>query len=69
MMLRSGVYVRARDPDGKFSTILAEDLDERSFRVFILAKLARLGLLTAVTDQLDEAKHLTTPMYHPKEDT
>jgi hypothetical protein len=54
------VFVRAKTSDGRWTAVNVADLDERSFRMFILHKIAEAGLVGAVVDA--EELELTTPL-------
>lgn len=54
-----GVYVRAKTRDGQWSTINAMDLDEQSFKLFVLERLANAGMLVAIRGEEEIVK--TTP--------
>lgn len=45
----SGVYVRAKTADGRWASVDAADLDERSFREFVLRKLNEAEIVFSVT--------------------
>jgi hypothetical protein len=44
------VFVRAKDETGRWGSANALDLDERSFRVFVLDSLEAAGLLIGLRD-------------------
>lgn len=54
-----GVYVRARTSDGRWASVNAMDLDERSFRVFLLRTLADAGYVASIICPWPE---LSTPL-------
>ena len=46
-MKRGQVWVRAKDANGEWGTADVLDLDEVSFRAFVIDVLMRVGLVTA----------------------
>lgn len=54
------VFIRAKTADNRWASVNAADLDERSFRLFILNALAEAGLFCAV--KCDERPVLRTPL-------
>jgi len=56
---RARVYVRARTGDDRWASVNVLDLDDRSFRVFVLRALVDAGLVTSVRGAWDP---LTTPL-------
>jgi len=48
MLERDQVFVRALNAQGKWDTVDVLDLDEESFRRFVLTKLDEAGMVTAV---------------------
>jgi len=64
---KSGVYVRATTPSGRWRTVPAEDLDERSFRILMLKAMAKAGLFVAIVDERDAKTELHTDKEDPDE--
>jgi len=56
----SGVYVRAKTADGRWASVDAADLDDRSFREFVLRVLAECGLVVSVIG--NPPNELKTPL-------
>lgn len=55
------VFVRAQTSDDRWASVNAADLDERSFRLLILDRLAAAGLFVAVNTD-DKRLDLRTPL-------
>jgi hypothetical protein len=49
--MSSGVYVRAKTSDGRYASVLAEKLDEESFRLFVLRAITNNGGVVHVKPQ------------------
>ena len=49
-MKREQVFVRAKDPTGKWGPTDVLDLDAPSFRAFVLDVLFRAGLVVGISD-------------------
>ena len=56
----SGVYVRAKTSDGRYTSVDVVQLDERSFREFVAHQLARVGAVASVVG--NEPSGYTTPL-------
>jgi hypothetical protein len=77
MKHKSGVYVRAKDPSGRWGSVLAEELTLESFQMFVLRKLVNLDVVVAVKDENMSAlayeyrtdKHIVEVGPEIKEDT
>lgn len=54
------VFVRAKTSDGRWVSVNAADLDERSFRLLILHKLAESNVFTALVRE--GTLELSTPL-------
>ena len=52
----SNVFVRAKTSDDRWASVDAEDLDEKSFRQFVLQKLMEGGLVVGVMAEWPELK-------------
>lgn len=50
-MKRGQIFVRAKSPSGKWGNHDALDLDDKSFRAFILDRLFRAGLVVGLKDE------------------
>ena len=51
----SGVYIRAQTPEGKWTSADALDLNDISFRRFVLQQLHRAGLVTVLIDEAEKS--------------
>jgi hypothetical protein len=56
MITRNQVFVRAQDENGKWGAFDALDLDDESFRMFILDKLAALRVVAVLKNDADSVK-------------
>ncbi len=54
MIERGQVFVRAIDRDGKWDSVDALDLDDESFRRFVLEHLARRGQLVVLNNKAED---------------
>ena len=57
-MKRGQVFVRGRLRDGSIGNIDALDLDDASFRAFVLDRLMRWEMVVAVQDHLIVSDHI-----------
>jgi hypothetical protein len=57
-MKRRQVFVRGRLRDGSIGNIDALDLDDASFRAFVLDRLMRAGHVTAIKDAYVDGDHI-----------
>lgn len=57
-MRRAQVFVRAQRPDGRWASVDALDLDEASFRAFVLDCLRRVGAVVALSDAVAEGEEV-----------
>lgn len=56
------VYVRAQDETGKFGSANAMDLDDESFRRFVLDRMANSGVVIATpTEEGERVPYRTKP--------
>ncbi len=58
-MKRGQAFVRAQDPSGKWHAADVLDLDEASFRAFVLDMLHRVGVLHILKDEVVEGDDIT----------
>lgn len=58
MIKRGQIFVRALLSGGRWVTIDALDLDDESFRLFVLGTLFRHGLLTGLRDEAVHSERL-----------
>lgn len=58
-MKRGQVFVRAQDENGKWQSIDVLDLDDESFRVFVVNMLMRGMLVTSITDENVDGEQIT----------
>ena len=56
----SEVFIRAKTSDDRWASVNAADLDERSFRLFLLNALAEAGLFVALKSEIPT--ELKTPL-------
>lgn len=49
--IKTGVYVRARTADNRWATVAAEDLTDKSFKIFVLQKLAEAGIVAHILSE------------------
>jgi len=63
-MKRGQVFVRAKDPFGKWKTVDVLDLTEESFRVFTINMLMRAGLVTYIKGEHIEGEELELRSTH-----
>lgn len=57
-MKRGQVFVRARDVNGKWYSADVLDLDDASFRAFVVGQLHRAGLVFGLIDSAVEEPHI-----------
>lgn len=57
-MKRNQVFVRAKFDDGRRGTCDVLDLDDQSFRVFVMDLLIHVGLVTVIKDEGVEGDHI-----------
>ena len=57
-MKRGQVFVRGRDPNGKWGAIDVLDLDEPSFRAFVMEMFKRAQIVVALKDESVEGDHI-----------
>ncbi len=57
-MKRGQAFVRGRLRDGSIGNIDILDLDDASFRAFVLDRLVRAGLVTAIKDEFTDGDHV-----------
>jgi hypothetical protein len=57
----SGVFVRALTSDNRWASVAAEDLDDRSFRLFVLHVLASAGLVVSCAPDDMQPEEWRTP--------
>ncbi len=55
MIERGQVFVRALNSEGHWSSVDALDLDEESFKRFVLAGLTKVGIIFALMKEEGEA--------------
>jgi hypothetical protein len=55
---RGQIFVRAKNADGRVESADVLDLDEESFRVFVLDVLMRNGLVTSLKHEYVEGEHI-----------
>lgn len=58
MIKRGQIFVRARDETGKWGSADVLDLNEESFRTFILRVLFDSGMITGIKDTACEGQHV-----------
>lgn len=54
--MKTGVYVRAKRPSGKWDSVDVLELEEESFRRFVAIVLAKAGAVTAASQELKLAE-------------
>jgi hypothetical protein len=57
-MKKQQVIVRAINKEGHWDSIDVLDLDEASFRAFVIEMLYRLGVVYAIREDLVEGEHI-----------
>lgn len=57
-MKRQQVFVRARDDNGRIFNCDVLDLDDASFRAFVVGKLHRAGIVVGMRDESIEGDHI-----------
>ena len=57
-MKRKQVFVRAINKDGKWDSVDVLDLDDISFRVFVIGVLFKNGLISGITDDAVPGDHI-----------
>ena len=57
-MKKQQVIVRAINKEGHWDSIDVLDLDEASFRAFVIEMLYRLGVVHAIREDLVEGEHI-----------
>ena len=50
-MKRNQIFVRAKSPSGKWGSHDVLDLDDKSFKAFVLDMLFRAGLVVGIKDE------------------
>lgn len=58
----SGVFVRAKTSDDRWASVNAADLDEASFRRFVLRILAEIQVVASVPEDEGAREPLRTPL-------
>ena len=53
-MKRGQVFVRAKNKEGKWDSVDVLDLDEVSFRAFVIDKMVQIGILVAMKEEVCE---------------
>ena len=57
-MKRGQVFVRAQTPSGKWVSADVLDLDEQSFKLFVLDRMIHFGMVTILRDDVVIGEHL-----------
>ena len=70
MIEKGQVFVRAINKDGRWDTVDALDLDDESFRRFILDKLCDMGVIVSCSPPIidDEERELASPPFKERTD-
>lgn len=55
--VKSGIYVRAINAEGKWDSVDVMDLDEESFRIFVLRMMVNQRVPVGIQDEMDEMKY------------
>ena len=58
MINRDQCFVRALDENNKWGTVDVLDLDDESFRRFVVSKLAEIGAVTIIVNEEKEIEPL-----------
>ncbi len=53
------VFVRAQDPNGKWGAADVMDIDDKSFRAFVIDMLMRAGVVVHLKDEVVEREDIT----------
>ncbi len=62
-MKRGQIFVRAKKKDGSWGSVDVLDLDEQSFRAFILEMLIRQSIVCSIKDEFVEGDDI---QYHER---
>ncbi len=57
---KSGIYIRAKTSDDRWTTVDILQLDERSFRVFVAIRMSQAGMVIGLKEEMEKFE-LRTP--------
>lgn len=52
----TGVKIRAKRPSGSWATVDVSELDDESFRRFVMLRMVMAGLVHGMNDEVEAAK-------------